>query len=159
MSYFHDHPISGHLGIAKTFHRLQTGVFWPGMQRDVKAYTKSCGVYQLVKSSQQKLSGLLVPIRAIYPWEYVGVDFVGPLPCTAQGNTHILVFVNYFTKWVEVSALREATTVADRFMDNIVAQHGAPKNLISDRSIPFVNAFFDTLLQSLGSEHCVPPPD
>uniref|UniRef100_A0A3B3RKZ9 Integrase catalytic domain-containing protein n=1 Tax=Paramormyrops kingsleyae TaxID=1676925 RepID=A0A3B3RKZ9_9TELE len=110
--------------------------------------------FRMLKS-QQKPSGLLVPIMATYPWEYVGVDFVGPLPRTAQGNAHILVFVDYFTKWVEVSALREATAavVADRFMDNIVAWHGAPKYLISDRGTPFVNAVFDTLLRTLGTEH------
>ncbi|KAL6481162.1 hypothetical protein MHYP_G00092420 [Metynnis hypsauchen] len=52
---------------------------------------------------------MLVPVHANEPWEVAGVDFVGPLPRTQAGNAYLLVFVDYFSKWVEVSAVKEAT--------------------------------------------------
>lgn len=89
----------------------------------MKAYVTCCTVCQLVKPSQQKPSGLMVPVMVLRPWEYTEVDFVGPFPRTTQGNAHIFVFVDYFTKWVEICAVWEATAVvvADKFMENILA--------------------------------------
>lgn len=54
LNYFHDHPMSGHLGIAKTHGRLQKRVYWPGMRGDVKRYVLSCTTCQLCKPSNQK---------------------------------------------------------------------------------------------------------
>ncbi|KAL6489342.1 hypothetical protein MHYP_G00030830 [Metynnis hypsauchen] len=79
------------------------------MASDVKKYVLSCSVFQLTKPSQRKPAGLMVPINPKRPWEYVGVDFVGPLPRTSCGNVHIIVFVDSFSKWVEINAVREAT--------------------------------------------------
>lgn len=40
----------------------------------------------------------MVPIVAKKPWEYTGVEFVGPLPRTQAGNTYLLIFTDYFSK-------------------------------------------------------------
>lgn len=97
----------------------------------------------------------MVPIRPQKPWEYTGVDFVGPLLHTPCGNAHILVFVDYFSKWVEVSAVKEATArvAASKLLSKVFARHGAPTYLISDRGSPFVSELFKNVLSTLGSEH------
>ncbi len=82
LRYYHDHPTAGHLGITKTLARLKLRFFWPKMASEVKKYVTSCTVCQLTKPSQRKPAGLMVPIGPQKPWEYVGVDFVGPLPRT-----------------------------------------------------------------------------
>ncbi|KAL7869713.1 hypothetical protein AOLI_G00137010 [Acnodon oligacanthus] len=92
LRYYHDHPTAGHLGVTKTLTRLRLRFFWPKMASDVKKYVLSCSVCQLTKPSQRKSAGLMVPINPERPWEYVGVDFVGPLPHTSCGNAHIIVF-------------------------------------------------------------------
>ncbi|KAI4902621.1 hypothetical protein NFI96_007544 [Prochilodus magdalenae] len=155
LKYFHDHPTAGHLGITKTVARLRLRFFWPKMRKDVKTYVLSCPVCQLTKPSQKKPAGLLVPVHTSAPWEVAGVDFVGPLPHTAAGNTYILVFVDYFSKWVEVSAVREATAkvAANKFQSEVFARHGAPKYLILDRGNPFISELFNRVVRILGSEH------
>ena len=86
----------------------------------------------------------MVPIQPQRPWEYTGVDYVGPLPRTSSGNAYIIVFVDYFSKWIEVSAVREATALvaANKFISDVFARHGAPSFLISDRGTPFVSMLF-----------------
>lgn len=44
----------------------------------------------------------------------VGIDLVGPLPRTAQGNRYIVTLVDYFSKWPEAEAIpdKSATSVA-----------------------------------------------
>uniref|UniRef100_A0A672IQD5 Gypsy retrotransposon integrase-like protein 1 n=1 Tax=Salarias fasciatus TaxID=181472 RepID=A0A672IQD5_SALFA len=155
LKYYHDHPTAGHLGFTKTLARLRLRFFWPSMASDVKKYVVSCPVCQLTKPSQRKPAGLMVPIQPQRPWEYTGVDYVGPLPRTANGNAYIIVFVDYFSKWIEVSAVREATAqvAANKFITDIFARHGAPSYLISDRGTPFVSELFEHVVSTLGTEH------
>lgn len=82
------------------------------------------------------------------------MDFVGPLPCTPSGNAYLLDFVDYFSKWVEVCAVREATAkgAAGKFVSEVFVRHGAPTYLISDRGTPFVSVF-ENVTSSLGSVH------
>ncbi|RXN02216.1 Transposon Ty3-I Gag-Pol poly [Labeo rohita] len=154
LSYYHDHPTAGHLGITKTLARLKRRFFWPKMVSEVKKYVTSCTVCQLTKPSQRKPAGLMIPIRPQKPWEYVGVDFVGPLPRTPCGNVYILVFVDYFSKWVEIVAVREATAqvAASKLLSEVFSRHGAPTYLISDRGSPFVSDLFKRVLTLLGTE-------
>uniref|UniRef100_A0A668SGY8 Integrase catalytic domain-containing protein n=1 Tax=Oreochromis aureus TaxID=47969 RepID=A0A668SGY8_OREAU len=125
------------------------------MNSDVKKYVVSCCSCQATKPSQRKTAGLMVPIQPQRPWEYAGVDYVGPLPRTQRGNAYILVFVDYFSKWIEVSAVREATAqvAANKFITDIFARHGSPSYLISDRGTPFVSKLFEHVLSTLGTEH------
>ncbi len=148
LRYYHDHPTAGHLGITKTLARLKLRFFWPKMASEVKKYVTSCTVCQLTKPSQRKPAGLMVPIRPQKPWEYVGVDFVGPLPRTSRSNAFILFFVDYFSKWVEIVAVR-----ASKMLSEVFSRHGAPAYLISDRGSPFVSDLFERVLTLLGTEH------
>lgn len=66
------------------------------MASEVNKYVTSCTVCQIIKPSQRKPAGLMVPIRPQKSWEYVGVDFVGLLLHTPSGNAYILVFVDIF---------------------------------------------------------------
>ncbi|KAK3508128.1 hypothetical protein QTP70_015177 [Hemibagrus guttatus] len=155
LRYYHDHPTAGHLGITKTLARLKLRFFWPKMASEVKKYVISCSVCQLTKPSQRKPAGLMVQIRPQKPWEYVGVDFVGPLPRTSSGNAYIIVFVDYFSKWVEIVAVREATAqvASSKLLSEVFSRHGAPTYLISDRGSPFVSDLFERVLAALGTEH------
>uniref|UniRef100_A0A8C1I8T0 Integrase catalytic domain-containing protein n=1 Tax=Cyprinus carpio TaxID=7962 RepID=A0A8C1I8T0_CYPCA len=107
------------------------------MVTDVKRYVISCPVCQLIKPSQRKQAGLMVPIKPMRPWEYTGVDFVGPLPRT------------------QMSAVRSATAqvAASNFLSEIFARHGAATYLISDRGTPFVSNLFEHVVAALGTEH------
>uniref|UniRef100_A0A3Q4FYQ3 Integrase catalytic domain-containing protein n=1 Tax=Neolamprologus brichardi TaxID=32507 RepID=A0A3Q4FYQ3_NEOBR len=121
-----------------------------------KKYVVSCCSCQATKPSQRKTAGLMVPIQPQRPWEYAGVDYVGPLPRTQRGNAYILVFVDYFSKWIEVRAARwhaTAQVAANKFITDIYARHGSPSYLISDRGTPFVSELFEHVLLTLGTEH------
>uniref|UniRef100_A0A3Q0RYW0 Integrase catalytic domain-containing protein n=1 Tax=Amphilophus citrinellus TaxID=61819 RepID=A0A3Q0RYW0_AMPCI len=117
------------------------------MAADVKRYVASYSVCQLTKPSQRKPAGFM----------YTGVDFVGPLLRTASGNAYLLVFIDYFSKWVKVCAVREATAqvAASKFVSEVFARHGTPTYLISDRGSPFISELYEHVLSALGSMHCL----
>lgn len=47
----------------------------------------------------------LKPIKVVGPWHMVGMDLIGPLKTTPQGNKYILTLTDYFTKFVDFYAL------------------------------------------------------
>ncbi len=47
----------------------------------------------------------LHPIPVHSPWYHLGIDFVGPVAQSTNGNRYILTISDYFTKWVEAVAL------------------------------------------------------
>ncbi|KAL1277202.1 hypothetical protein QQF64_023875 [Cirrhinus molitorella] len=55
----------------------------------------------------------LIPLPIIeVPFERIGMDLVGPLPKSARGHEHILVIVDYATRYPEAMPLRKATAKA-----------------------------------------------
>lgn len=43
------------------------------------------------------------------PFEWVGIDIVGPLPSASGGHTHILVVIDYVKQYPEVVVLPSTT--------------------------------------------------
>ena len=66
---------------------------------------------------------------------------MGPLPKTLKGNRYVIVAVDYFTKWAEATAVKEADaqTVVRFIHTNIITRHGVPKEITSDRGTEFLN--------------------
>ena len=60
---------------------MRDHVWWKDMVSDVKAYCETCHTCKTSKPGNQKLYGLLNLLSVpTYPWESIGIDFVGPLP-------------------------------------------------------------------------------
>ena len=64
---------------------------------------------------------------------------MGPFPVTTNGNEYILVASDYFTRWVEAYAIpnQEATTVAEKLVNNMFCHFGLPEQLHSDMGAQF----------------------
>lgn len=126
MSFFHDDPLSGHLGRYKTYRRLQALVYWPKMSLDVKTYVTNCQICQRYKPECKKPAGKLQQTQATRPWEMLGVDLIGPFPKSSQLNSYLLTFVNYYSKWVEIFPLRRATAevVSKLMVKEIITRWG-----------------------------------
>lgn len=71
--------------------------------------------------------------------EVVAVDIMGPFPESKNGNSYILVAGDYFTRWMEAYAIpnQEATTVAQKLVDELFCRFSPPKQLHSDQGRQF----------------------
>lgn len=76
----------------------------------------------------------MMSVIAPYPFAQWGIDLVGALKKRTNQKTHILVVVDYFTKWAEVEALSSTTTWAIKkfVFNNIVCRYRVPQMIISD---------------------------
>jgi hypothetical protein len=59
LNEFHNSPISGHMGVDKTFHRLQANSFWQGMRQDIRKYIAQCSVCQETRGFASTFTGTL----------------------------------------------------------------------------------------------------
>ena len=113
----HDHPLAGHLGVARTTSRIRENYYWNGMFRTIKKYVRLCEVCQVHKPKKPTLSP---PLRFHDPgaaFADIGIDITGPFMETEAGNFYILVMQDQFTKWPEAVAIpnKAAATVAEAF--------------------------------------------
>lgn len=140
----HDEETAGHLGFKKTAKRLMVSYYWPGWRQDVRKYVQSCMVCQQAKVEQKKPCGKMFFRNPQGPWHTVTTDLIGPLPRTAKGHTHLLVFQDYYSKWTEINPIRAATarTVSRLFKETILLRYGAPELLISDNGKQYVSDMF-----------------
>ena len=141
MKEFHDCPNGGHFSARKTTMKImRVGYYWPTLFSDAHKYVGRCEKCAFF-SSKQKLAVLpLHPIQVDQPFAQWGLDFISPInPPSNIGHKWILVATNYFTKWIEVAALKDAIeNYVVEFLDGIVTRFGAPSTIISDNAKSFV---------------------
>lgn len=151
---YHATPLGGHLGIAKTTHRLESNFFWKSLKGDVKRFIKECVTCQQNKNLHQRPSGLLQPLPiSANVWEDLSMDFITHLP-SSHGFTVILVVVDRYSKGIHLGALPTGFTafkVASLFMEIVCKFHGFPKSIVSDRDPVFVSSFWKELFRLSGT--------
>nr|GEX45292.1 putative reverse transcriptase domain-containing protein [Tanacetum cinerariifolium] len=77
-----------------------------------------------------------------WKWEKIAMDFITKLPRSNSGHDAIWVIVDRLTKSTHFLAIREYYSMeklARMYIDEIVARHGVPTSIISDRDGRFTS--------------------
>jgi hypothetical protein len=139
----HDSPVSGgHMGIARTIEKVRDKYFFPKMCSIISKYVKSCILCSQRKKPTLVTNAPIVPMPVPEsPWLRVSTDLLGRLPKSSSGNQYVLVFIDYFSKYVELIAIPDAKaeTVAKAFVERVILLHGAPQYLHSDRGTQYLS--------------------
>ena len=105
------HQIYGHPGTKRTLQLLKEHFTFEEMCKSVSQLIRCCDLCQRCKDSGNRLiSGETRPILPTRNGELLSMDYYGPLPMSSGGVKYLLVIVDNFTKYVELYALRRATT-------------------------------------------------
>ncbi|KAI7411517.1 hypothetical protein KC336_g12012 [Hortaea werneckii] len=159
---FHDGPVRGHPGTSKMMQLMQTKYYFPRMRHAIEEYVRKCDICRRMKPDRHKPYGLLQPLKVPErPWESVAMDFIVKLPVSADPVTGemydgIMVVTDRFTKFGRFIPYKEAFTAVDLahvFVKEVVANHGTPTELISDRDKLFTSNFWTALMHNLGVKH------
>ncbi|GJR87813.1 putative reverse transcriptase domain-containing protein [Tanacetum coccineum] len=89
-----------------------------------------------------------------WKWDNITMDFIMKLPSLKSGHDTIWVVVDRLTKSAYFLATREDYSMeklARLYIDEIVARHGVPVSIISDRDGRFTSRFWQTLQKALGT--------
>ncbi|GJV53981.1 putative reverse transcriptase domain-containing protein [Tanacetum coccineum] len=83
------------------------------------------------------------------------MDFVTKLPRTSNGNDTIWVIMDRLTKSAYFLPMREDYKIdrlARIYLNGIVARHGVPISIISNRDSRFTSRFWQTMQEALGTK-------
>ena len=144
----------GHQGQARTKALMREHVWFPEMDKKVRAELEKCVACQATGqlSQPEPLRSTPLPNKA---WDKLKIDFYGPLP-TGQ---YILVVLDCYSRFPEVEVLSSisAKSVIPK-LDAIFARHGVPSQVVSDNGPPFPGHEFNTYMTKIGIKHTTSTP-
>ncbi|GJT21745.1 putative reverse transcriptase domain-containing protein [Tanacetum coccineum] len=146
---------SVHPGADKMYYDLRDRYWWLGMKKDIAEYVSKCLTCLKVKAEHQRPSVLLQQLEIpVWKWEGIAMDFVTKLPRTSSGHDTIWVIVDRLTKSAHFLPMREnfkTDRLARLYLNEIVARHGVPISIISDRDSHFTSKFWQSMQEALGT--------
>ncbi|GJW26868.1 putative reverse transcriptase domain-containing protein [Tanacetum coccineum] len=129
--------------------------WWPRMKKDIAEYVIKCLTCLKVKAEHQRPSGLLRQLEIpVWKWEGIAMNFVTKLSRTSNGHDTIRVIVDQLTKSAHFLSMRvdyKMERLARLYLNEIVARHGVPISIISDRDSRFTSRFWQSMQEALGT--------
>ena len=137
----HHNSTVGHFGVDKTIDMLQSSKqSWKYMRKHVRQFIQQCPVCQKLKEHHHEIKTHPFTTAAYSPMDVLNIDTIGPVAKDAQGNEHIIVIIDCFTRWVELIGVPDTSArSAARALLQHVGRYGTPGILRSDRGSQYVN--------------------
>jgi hypothetical protein len=97
--------ICGHHAAPRTLvgNAFRQGFYWPTAVADASEIVRTCEGCQFYARKSNLPAHVLQTIPTTWSFAVWGLDIVGPLRKAPGGFTHLLVAIDKFSKWVEVS--------------------------------------------------------
>ncbi|GKV41028.1 hypothetical protein SLEP1_g48609 [Rubroshorea leprosula] len=117
-----------------------------------KSADKCLPFFKIMRSVAQKDESQLTTLVAPWPFAQWGLDLLGPFIKGVGGVTHLIVGVDYFTKWVEAWPLSSLTSkkVEDFVFSSIICRYGIPNQIVADNGTQFNCTSFRDFCSSYG---------
>ncbi|GJU46097.1 putative reverse transcriptase domain-containing protein [Tanacetum coccineum] len=126
----HKSKYSIHPSATKMYYNLKPDYWWLGMKRDIP---------------------LEIPV---WKWEKITMDLITKLPKTPRQCDAIWVIVDRLTKSAIFLPIKESMSseaLAELYLREVVARHGVPVSIVSDRDNRFTSRFWQRFQEDLGT--------
>ena len=145
-----------HPGATKMYRDLRLSYWWPCMKREIAWFVERCLTCRKVKAEHQRPHGKvhMLPIP-MWKWKEIAMEFITKLPRMARGVDTIWVIVYKLTKsahFIPISESISAKKLAEIYLWEVVARHGVPVLVVSDRDIWFTSRFWPKFHEELGTQ-------
>ena len=145
---FHGGARGGHLsGISTAQNILRAGYFWLSIFKDCVDMVKKYHPFQVFTQNMRSKPTPLHPIITDGPFTKWGLDFMHCNLASAGGHHHIIVAMDYFTKWVEAMPIvkYDGETASHFIFNQIITLFEIPKELVTDHGSHFQNRMMEEL--------------
>ena len=157
--YIHSHFSGGHLRMFKTHLRVLQKLWWPGIFEDVKTFISNCEICIKVKplgKRRAKLGYSGVPNK---PMNVVSIDYLTELPLSQNGEVHMMVFNDHFSKFIQVYPVPDRTAkTASVISVDYILRFGSSVKLYSDKDKSYESELFQHVSNIMGSKKMMSTP-
>ena len=98
------HEDLGHAGTEAVYLYLKKQYNYPKMRDYIKEFINRCEVCRKFADKQHRKKIVRIAIKD--PFYMIGIDLIGPLPKTENGNRFIIVATDYLTRWAEAKTIK-----------------------------------------------------
>jgi hypothetical protein len=129
----------GHRGHKSVQDLLAARYAWPKMREMIKRITAQCQ-----QCEDKGLKPIVDPtLRPLPLPEFLtrgALDLFGPLPASRYGNVRVVVYIDYYSKWVTAQAIPDKTagTVRKFLRERVFYTFGKPMEIVCDRGSEFL---------------------
>jgi transposase InsO family protein/predicted aspartyl protease len=148
----HQSLLTAHPGREETITVVSRQYFWPNITTDIRRFIRNCDHCKRTKAWREQKHGLLLPLPVPSQiWREISMDFIGPLPKTAQGHEYLLVITDRLGKGLILEPCQnmEVETVLTIFLKSFYRYHGIPTAITSDRGPQFISDLWTSICQKL----------
>ena len=151
---YHDSPVAMHRSREATYQFLGNDFHWRNMSNYVRNWIRRCPDFIRFKTAEQHHGPMQVRLYE-HPFHTLGIDYVGELPVSPNGNKWILTAVCAYSNflWAITISDKRATTAARALYDHVFLEHGFPAVLQSDQGGEWVNYVLQERTNLLSIEH------
>jgi Integrase zinc binding domain/Integrase core domain len=156
----HSSIFRGHDANLKTYMKILSSYYWPGLFKDVKTHVQTCLTCQQRKCSNLKpmpLHPLPIPER---PNWRIHADLFGPMLTADSNKKFVLCITDAFTKYAVVTSIqnKNAETVADTIFKEWFCKFGIPAQIHTDGGKEFVNKLSAEMMELMNVAHTKTSP-
>lgn len=123
--------------------RLRAKSWWSKMDQHIENFVKKCTACTLVSAPPpaEPMKRTELPAAA---WQYLAMDFLGPLP----SGHHIFTIIDYFSRWFELEIMSRIDSVETiRRLKIIFARFGFPLSITADNGKQLISQEMKSYLE------------
>ena len=141
-AYLHDNPTE-----------IKMKIPYKTKYEAVKDFIERCPICQKQAKEFEKLYTEPFVGSHYEPMECIQLDHIGPLQKDNQGNQHILVIVDTFTRWVELYPVPDVgAETTGLCLGDYILRYAPPRIAHSDQGSAFIDASFNALAKMANIE-------
>ncbi|WUR04562.1 endonuclease [Vairimorpha necatrix] len=128
-----NHLECGHGGVEATYVLTLRETSWKGTCKDIISIPKGCSTCNRHCKGQTPLQKYRLSLTN--PLDKIGIDLVGPLPKSYDGNRYIVIATDYVTGWCEADAIKTKSSnmIAKFLVEKIFLIHGSQREILQTK--------------------------
>lgn len=135
-----------HPGMSTTKHLLRKYVWWPGMDREIEEFIKTCTTCIRLSASDPP-EPMLMSDFPKNPWQNIAIDFWSG----SDTDPKVLVVADYYSKAIRAKVMKETTSEATiRALEELFDEWGWPQSIKHDNGPQLVSEIFLGWLRANG---------
>ncbi len=145
----------GHDTCLKTFMKIYSSYYWPGLYQDIKLQVQTCLTCQQRKRATTKPTPLQpLPISDRPNWR-IHANLFGPMLTADSNKKFVLCIMDAFTKYAVVTSIqnKNAETVANAIFKEWFCKFGIPAQIHTDGGKEFVKKLSAEMMELMNVSH------